>query len=59
MSGEVSFTVDAIATVPASGGVLDCSRSEMLTSTDVNNQPLTVTAGATTNVARIDFMGCS
>ena len=59
VSGEVPFTVDAIATVPASGGVLDCSQSEVLTSTDVNNQPLTVTAGATTNVAHIDFMGCS
>jgi hypothetical protein len=59
VSGEVPFTVDAIATVPASGGVLDCSLSEVLTSTDVNNQPLTVTAGATTNVARIDFTGCS
>jgi hypothetical protein len=51
--------VDAIATVPASGGVLDCSLSEVLTPTDVNNQPLRVTAGATTNVAHIDFMGCS
>jgi hypothetical protein len=59
VSGEVPFTVAAIATVPASGGVLDCSLSEVLTSTDVNNQPLTVTAGATTNVARVDFMGCS
>jgi hypothetical protein len=51
--------VDAIAAVPASGGALDCSPSEVMTSTDANNQPLKVTAGATTNVARIDFMGCS
>lgn len=48
VSGEVLVTVDAIATVRASGGVVDCSLSEVLTSTDVNNQPLTVTAGATT-----------
>jgi hypothetical protein len=59
VSGEVPFTVDAIATVPASGGVLDCSLSEVLTSTDVNNQALKVTAGQTTSVARIDFKGCS
>ncbi len=59
VSGEVPFMVDAIAAVPASGGVLDCSPSEVMTSTDANNQPLKVTAGATTNVARIDFMGCS
>jgi hypothetical protein len=59
VSGDVLFTVDAIAAVPASGGTPNCSPSEMMTSKDANNQPLRVTAGVTTNVARIDFMGCS
>jgi hypothetical protein len=58
-SGDVLFAVDAVAAVPDSGGVRDCTPSEMTSSTDVNNQPLKVTAGATTNVARIDFSGCS
>jgi hypothetical protein len=50
--GSVFFTVDAIA-APLSGGVSDCSPSELST------QPLQVTAGTTTNVARMDFVGCS
>ena len=58
-SGPVLFTVDASAAVPMSGGVADCMPSELSTSTDINNQPLQVTAGATTDVARIDFTGCS
>jgi hypothetical protein len=58
-SGDVLFTVDAIAATPSSGGVPDCIPSEMTTSKDANNQPLRVTAGATTIVARIDFTGCS
>lgn len=57
--GSVLFTVDAIAAVPMSGGVADCSPSEMTSSKDVNGQPLAATAGSTTNVARIDFTGCS
>jgi hypothetical protein len=57
--GSVFFTVDAIAALPMSGGAADCSPSEMTTSKDLNNQPLQVTPGNTTNVARIDFTGCS
>lgn len=56
---RVLFTVDAIAAVPMSGGVADCSPSEMTTSKEANNQPLAVTAGSTINVARSDFIGCS
>lgn len=52
-TGDVLFTVDANA--PAG----DCSKSEIMTSSDINNQPLKVTAATTTNVARIDFTGCS
>jgi len=57
--GSVFFTVDAIAALPMSGGVPDCSPSELTTSKDGNGQPLQVTAGAATNVARMDFAGCS
>jgi hypothetical protein len=57
-SGDVLFTVDAIAAQPMSGGVLDCIPPEQTTAKDINNQPLKVAAGATTNVARIDFSGC-
>jgi hypothetical protein len=59
VAGEVLFTVDANAAVPMSGGGADCLPSEITTSKDVNNQPLAVTAGSTTNVARIDFAGCT
>jgi len=31
----------------------------LTSSKDVNNQPLAANAGNTTNVARIDFTGCS
>ena len=58
-SGNVLFTVDANAAAPMSGGTADCMPSEMTTSSDVNNNPLQATAGSTTNVARIDFTGCT
>lgn len=57
--GDVLFTVDAQAAVPLSGGSPDCTPSETMTSTDINNQPLKVTAATITNVARTDFVGCS
>jgi hypothetical protein len=56
--GDVLFTVDAQAAVQ-SGGSADCMPSEMMTSTDVNNQPLRVTPARTTSVERVDFAGCS
>jgi len=60
-SGDVLFTVDAQAAVPMSGGKLDCMPPEIITSDDASTppQPLKVTAGMTTNVARTDFSGCS
>ena len=58
-AGDVPFTVDARAAVPMSGGVPDCSPSEVMTSKDINNAQLKVTAATTTDVARIDFTGCS
>jgi hypothetical protein len=57
--GPVLFSVDANAAVPMSGGLADCAPSEIITSKDVNNQSLAATAGATTDVARIDFTGCT
>ena len=56
--GDVLFTVDA-QTAPLSDGTPDCAPSEVMTSTDMNNQPLKVTAATPTNVARTDFAGCS
>jgi Domain of unknown function (DUF4382) len=58
-SGAVLFAIDAEAAVPMSGGVADCTPSEITTTKDVNNQVLAVTAGSITNVARIDFTGCT
>ena len=58
-SSDVLFTVDAAAAVPDSGGIANCTPSEMTTSSDINNQPLKVVAGSATQVARIDFTGCS
>jgi hypothetical protein len=60
-SGDVLFTVDAQAAVPMSGGKSDCMPPEIMTANDASTppQPLKVAAGMTTNVARMDFSGCS
>jgi Domain of unknown function (DUF4382) len=58
-SGDVIFSVDANAAVPMSGGKTDCMPSEIVTSKDLNNQPLKVTPAITTDVAGTDFTGCS
>lgn len=57
-AGDVNFSVDARAAVANSGGVPDCTPSEMMATKDDTAQPLKVTAAMTTNVARIDFSGC-
>jgi len=57
--GDVLFSVDAQAAVPMSGGVADCSPSEIIVSNNTSNQPLKVTATMTSKVAEIDFKGCS
>ena len=57
--GDVLFSVNARAARPMSGGTPDCTPPEMTTSKDANDQPLKVTPATTTNVARIDFSGCS
>jgi len=55
----VFFAVDANSAQPTSGGIPDCMPSEQIMLKDINNQSLEVTAGTTTNVARIDFSGCT
>jgi hypothetical protein len=57
--GDVLFAVTATATLPDSGGAVDCMPFALTTSSDINNQPLKVVAGAAATVARIDFVGCS
>ena len=64
-SGDVLFSVDANAfipmTAPTNGGKVDCTPSEVVTSTDASTPPLPlkVTPATTSNVARTDFTGCS
>lgn len=62
-SGDVLFSVDAQATVPATAatnaGSADCMPPEIVMAKDINGMPLKVTAAMTTNVGEIDFKGCS
>ncbi len=57
-SGDVLFSVDAIATRPSSGAASICTPAEQMTSKDVNGQPLKVTPGTITNAAELDFSVC-
>ena len=58
-SGNVLYTVEADATNPTTSAPI-CSPSSMSTSNNASTPagPLTVTPGATTNAAEIDFSGC-
>ena len=58
LSGPVNYTVDAIAFVPGGGGTLDCSPSELKTSSNSNNTSLVVTAGSSVIAATLAFTGC-
>lgn len=58
-TGDVLFTVDAQAAKPMSGGTPDCMPSEITTSNDATAMPLKALPATTTNVAEIDFSGCS
>lgn len=58
-TGDVLFTVDAQAAQPMSGGTPDCMPSEITTSKDATAMPLKALPATTTNVAEIDFTGCS
>jgi hypothetical protein len=57
-SGAVNYTLDAIAFVPGGGGTLDCSPSELQTSSNINNTSLVVTAGTSVTSATLAFTGC-
>ena len=57
-SGLVGYTIDAMAFVPGGGGAVDCSPSEMQTSSTTTNTNLTVMPGTTTLAATIAFIGC-
>jgi hypothetical protein len=59
--GDVLFTVDARACKPLTlnGGTPDCTKSEITTAKDAEGQPLKALPATTTNVAEIDFAGCS
>ena len=58
ISGPVGYTVDAIAFVPGGGGTLDCSPSEMQTSSTIGNANLTVAPGTSVTAATLVFTGC-
>jgi len=58
-AAPVPFTVDARAAIPNSGGLADCSPSEIMTTTDTANVALVVMPATVTTVARTDFKGCS
>lgn len=51
----VDYTMDALAEIPSSGGKLDCTQSELKTSTAVGGGPLTATSG---NASTLAFVGC-
>jgi hypothetical protein len=57
-SGAVNYKVDAIAFVPGGAGALDCSPSELQTSSTSTNTSLVVTAGSSVTAATLAFTGC-
>jgi len=57
-SWSANYTVDANAFVPLTAGQPDCSPSNMQTSQDASNNPLTVTPGGNVTTATLAFTGC-
>ena len=57
-AGNVSYTVQAKASQPMSGGVAFCSNPTQTTSLNSVGQPLQVTAATTVTAKEIDFGGC-
>jgi len=57
-SGPVNYTVDGLAFVSGGGGTLDCSPSDMQTSSTSTNTSLTVTPGTSVTAATLMFTGC-
>ena len=58
-AGDVLFAVDAKAAVPLSGGTPSCMPSEQTVEKDTMGHPLKALPATTTNVAEINFTGCS
>jgi Domain of unknown function (DUF4382)/Carboxypeptidase regulatory-like domain len=56
--GPVNYTVDGQAVAPDSGGLPDCSPSDMQTNFTSAGNPLSVTAGVTITASTLAFMGC-
>jgi len=56
---DVLYSVRVEAFVPLDGGTTDCMPASHTTDQDANNNPLKVTAGATTTPKEIDFTGCT
>ncbi len=54
----IKYTMGGTAYVPMSGSTLDCSPSEVIVSTLQGGGDLTVTPGATSTAASMDFTGC-
>jgi hypothetical protein len=58
-AGNVAYTVRADAFAPGAGGATTCSPTILTTTLNSTGAPLVVTAGTTTQVAELDFTGCS
>jgi hypothetical protein len=53
-----SYTVDALAFVPQSGGTPDCSKSELQTNQSTTQGSLSATPGSTEMATTLAFTGC-
>jgi hypothetical protein len=54
----VDYAIDAQAVMPGSGGIPDCSPSDVQTSTKSSGGPLSVTAGGAVTASTLVFIGC-
>ena len=57
-TGPVGYTLDAVAFVPGGSGALDCTPSDVQTSSTISNAKLTVTPGTSVTAATLPFSGC-
>ena len=60
-AGDVLYSVEAQAFKPLTlnGGTPDCAQSELTTAEDTTGLPLKALPATTSNVAELDFAGCS
>jgi hypothetical protein len=57
-TGEVDYTMDALAFAPGSSSTPDCMPSEMRTNQTSTNSALAATAGGSLTAATLPFTGC-